>query len=368
VSGAAVIANISVYGWQVSVLVRMGRNQPLVPLARESDPGFVFVHQDAVDDGTWFYGIARDPLATGPEHLLVEHPAYRYGNGGYGLLGWLVSGGQPRAVPGALLAIALASIAVTGGVTSLLAREFGWSPWWGLLAAFHPGLVTAATALTSEALGAAVLGLSLLAWVRRRWGWAAVFLAYLCLIKQQLVLVPAGLALWEAIEYARGRLAPDWKARLTALAPCPIVFGLWMLYVREKIGIWPFLQGSDRLSYPFVGWLESLQVAAEMGTTTFHRMELGRGNLPVVVVVAALLAFGMVRAARLRTPLDPIYLLLSTLSFCLLLPNVLYLKDMTRTLALVFLLLPAVIANPRGWLEHRVSRRPREPRAVVLSP
>ena len=80
--------------------------------------------------------------------------------------------------------------------------------------------------------------------------------------------------------------------------------------------------------------MTGLQMAAEMGTTTFHRMQLGRGNLPVLIVVAGLLAFGMLRASRLRSPLDPVYLLFAGLSFCLLWPNLLYFKDMTRTLSI----------------------------------
>src|SRR5947208_3670080 len=107
VSGVAVVAVLSAYDWRISVPVRMPASEPLAQVARASDPSFVFVNKDALQDGTWFYGIARDPLAVGREHTLVQDPAYRYGHGGYGLLASLVSAGQPAAVPAAMLGRAL---------------------------------------------------------------------------------------------------------------------------------------------------------------------------------------------------------------------------------------------------------------------
>src|SRR5205823_463858 len=135
------------------------------------------------------------------------------------------------------------------------------------------------------------------------------------------LLVPAGLAMWEGVELLRHRLAPDWRLRGAALACGPIVFGLWTVYVRYRIGEWPFVQGSDRLTAPLAGWVVAIQMASEMGTTTFHRMALGQAGLPMLIVVATLLGLGAIRAVRLRTPLDAIYLLMTTIFFCLAWPN-----------------------------------------------
>ena len=61
---------------------------------------------------------------------------------------------------------ACSSIFVAGAAASLLAQAVGWSSWGGLVVALNPGLVIAVNHDTSEALGAALLLLGLVAYVR----------------------------------------------------------------------------------------------------------------------------------------------------------------------------------------------------------
>ena len=82
----AVLATVSVADWNVTVLVRMAAEEPIAPLARETDPDFAFVHYHGRGDGVSYYAIARDPLARGDEHDLIQWPAYRYGHPGYSWL------------------------------------------------------------------------------------------------------------------------------------------------------------------------------------------------------------------------------------------------------------------------------------------
>ena len=88
---------------QPSVLVRMSSSEPMAAIARETDPQFYFVQPEDHYDGSYFYAIARDPFATGPEHKLIDQAAYRYSHGGYGLLAWLVSFGRLSMIPTVLL-------------------------------------------------------------------------------------------------------------------------------------------------------------------------------------------------------------------------------------------------------------------------
>ena len=50
-AAAAVLATVSVAGWNPTVLVRMAEEQELAPLARAADPDFVFVHYHGRGDG-----------------------------------------------------------------------------------------------------------------------------------------------------------------------------------------------------------------------------------------------------------------------------------------------------------------------------
>src|SRR5207248_2841420 len=91
------------YGRGVTALVHLSGGDPLSRLVTRS---FSFVPGDAHYDGVYFYAIARDPLARGIAHKLIDSSAYRYGHPGYGWLAWLASaGGRPGAIPYALVLV-----------------------------------------------------------------------------------------------------------------------------------------------------------------------------------------------------------------------------------------------------------------------
>src|ERR1700676_4156926 len=84
------------------------------PLVREADPGFHFVSPAQHYDGTYYYAIARDLLLRGREHTLIDQATYRYGHPLHGWLAGMLSFGQARAVPAALLLLSLIGLALAG--------------------------------------------------------------------------------------------------------------------------------------------------------------------------------------------------------------------------------------------------------------
>lgn len=343
VCGGAAAVSLSVRDGRMSALVRMSGQEPMATLAREADPSFSFVQPQAHYDGVYFYAIARDPLARGRAHELIDKAAYRYGHAGYGWLAWLLSGGKASAVPAALLALSLAGVAVAAVAFSLLAVELGLSPWLGLVVAFNPGVVYATTADTSEPIALAVLALTLLAWTRGRYGWAAVALAAGCFIKEPLLLVPVGLGIWMIFDAIRGRATIRWT-RVAALAAGPVLYGGWFIYLRNVFGVWPSQQPSDEfLTAPFTGWIDSLRRAAEFATGPFETMQIGNTSVALLISVGAVLIAGMVLALRARNAIAPVFLLLALLVFSLNWLGVLYPKDLIREVSLAFALLPFVI-------------------------
>src|SRR5215210_2591898 len=156
-TGAAVAAALAAREWSPSALVHMSATEPIARLARDADSGFHFVPPGAHYDGVYFYAIARDPFARGDAHTLIDGSAYRYGHAGYGWLAGIVSLGRAELVPSALLAINLVAVAVAAFAASALARDYGWSPWGGVVVAVNPGTIFAATVDTSEALGVAMV-------------------------------------------------------------------------------------------------------------------------------------------------------------------------------------------------------------------
>ncbi|HEY7875860.1 MAG TPA: hypothetical protein VIG64_12145 [Actinomycetota bacterium] len=348
-SGLAVVATISAQSGGVSALVRIASDDPIAPLAREIDPGFRFVEPGGHYDGSFFYAIAVDPVARGEAHGLIDRSAYRYGHVGYGWAAWVLSLGQPGLVPAALLLVGLAGVAAAAAAGSLLAARFGWSPWWGgLLVAFSPGLIFSVTADTSEPLALALMGLLLLAYLNRRWAWVAVLSACACLTKEPLIAVPVGLTLWELLRTRRGDVVPDLASRVIALGIGPVVFVAWTVYLRSRFGIWPSSQTSDLITLPpFAGWIDTLSRAADQARRGDDPMQIGTAAIAILPAVGGALVAGLVRARRLRTFFDVLFLLFAVMAFSLNWLQLLAPKDLIRLMVVAFALLPAVLVEPR---------------------
>jgi hypothetical protein len=354
-SGTAVIATIARQDWKVSALVRMQEDHPLAELARATDPEFAFVPGGHFD-GVYYYAIARDPFARGEPHERIDLSSYRYGHPGYGWLGWIVSGGRARFVPGALLLVGFIGMASAAGLASRLFTNFGLSPWAGLLVAVNPGLIFAVTFDTSESVGVALLLGALLAWIEQRWVVAASLLTGLCLTKEWFLLVPLGLAIWEGIQWLRGSRAPDLRKRLMALLVGPLAFGAWYAYLAMTYGHYPYEEAGRNFDYPlFAGWVDSLKKAVDLGFGGGEAVQLSYTAVPLLVGVGGLLLFGAVVALRFRSVIDPIFVLFCTVVFMGSWVILLYPKDLIRTVTLPLVLLPVVLASRSRLPSHGAS-------------
>ena len=248
-------------------------------------------------------------------------------------------------MPGALLTVNLFAIAAAAFASSLISRDYGWTPWGGLAIAFSPGILYTVTVDTSEPLGVAAIALALLAWIRGRWGAAAVALVAACLIKEPFVVVPASLALWEAIEWARGRRPSDLGRRAAALAAGPLAFAAWQVYLRATFGELSFSGGREETTLlPFTGWWDTLDKAATLGVGDFGASQFGLAQVPLLVATGGFVLLGVFLALRVRTPFDTLYLFLAVILFSLTWRGLLFPKDLIRHLAVPIAVAPAVFA------------------------
>src|SRR5512141_1483111 len=92
-AGAAVVASLHWVAWDTSALVRMHDSLPLAKLALHDQPTFRLRGESGFYDGAYFYAIARDPVATGQAHELLDEAPYYWGHPAYGWLAWLASAG-----------------------------------------------------------------------------------------------------------------------------------------------------------------------------------------------------------------------------------------------------------------------------------
>jgi len=240
---------LSFAGWNPSVLVHLGKGEASELLARESNPDFVFVSGFSHYDGVPQYLVARDPIGRGRAHQFIDWPAYRYEHPGYSWLAALLSLGQAPLLPGVMLLTNLILLVLSAYLVSLLAADLGHSPWWGLLVALSPGLMTALAFDTTEILLAATTVLGLLLWLRGHWT-AGIVLIAACFAKELGWAVPLGLGLYEVARFVRsGAMDRFWQRqrrfrslyasvqtagllrRLAVLAIGPALSSAWFAYV-----------------------------------------------------------------------------------------------------------------------------------------
>jgi hypothetical protein len=380
-AGSGVVATwASQYGSiRPSALVHMAADEPLAAQARAADPGFRFVADVAHYDGVYYYAMARDPFARGTAHTLIDQPAYRYGHPLHGWLAGLLSAGDPRAVPTALFILSLGGLALAGWALSRLADATCGRPWLGLAVAVTPGLLFATAVSTTESLGAGLVLSALLSWQYRRWTLATLLIMLCCLDKEQYIVVPVGLALWEVLQsrrraYCRGdeRGHLDTVRRKTLAIMCgPLALALWYCYVHATLHRWPFDYETGNLGTPIRGWLQTLSYARGMSGGSFDESQLGSLTPQVLVPLAVVLAIACVAATRMRTLVDAPLLLLASITAAQGWRTLLYPHEIFRTpavvtvLAMFVLLARPAIARSSSHVEfqsvHRVGVGPTEP-------
>lgn len=348
-AGLAAFVIMEPQGFRASALVRMAAGDPISGPAVESDPEFVVYPSDHYD-GIYFYAMARDPFATGIGRTLIDLPGARYGHVLYSWVAAVLSLGQAKLIPLALLVINLTSMGVAAWAVSMLARDMGWSPWAGLMVAVNPGFLYAITVDTSEVFGSMLAVLFLLAWFRQRWILATVALVATCMAKEIFVFLPIGLGVWELLKVARGRGRADAVSRLVLLSTGPLALFIWHLYLRQALGYWAFTDDLHVLTAPFAGWAETFRLATTIGNGGggFEAVQIAAASVPLLLAVGAALLIGVGFASRLRGPLDVAFLGMALLSFSLTWRNLYFAKDMIRQMSPVLLLLPAVVAGFRS--------------------
>jgi hypothetical protein len=322
--------------WSPTALAHVNARTGMGRAARAIDPGFRTWRTGAYD-GQFYWGIAVDPLATGTLHGAIDKPSYRYGHPLYGWLGWLVSAGQARAVPVALIAIALTAITVAAGAAALLGIARRLSGWQGLFVAFNPGLISASTQDLAEPLAAALLLLALLAVVRDRRVLAWVLLALLPLAKEPLLVAILAMVCYELVARRTRR------ALVYAAALSPAV--AWWIYARVTLGAW-FTTGTTALGQPFVGWWKALSGSAG----NVHGL-LARGDdarilgVTTLVCLLVLLLLGGLSAVRRPGVLEQSYVALGLFAACLATNATAAFTTALRNTAFLLALVPFVITS-----------------------
>jgi len=339
VACVALIPTLIAAGGHPSALVRIAAGQPLAALVRAGDPGFSLVDPDARYAGGYAYAIARDPVALGQAHRLFDNAALHYAQPGYGWLAGLLSGGQARALPVALVAMNVVSFVIAAASVSMLSCALGRSGWWGALVFLNPGFIFGLTADTPEPLLIAAASVGLLLRVRRRSG-AGPLLAGACFVTQAGLLAVAGLGLFQVATWVRAARArqnsgipaavgPGRWPSLAVLALGPALYALWCVYLLVRLGSSPLPWPRP----PAFGLITALGQAGRMTFGSPLETHNASGLGPLLLVVAAVLVLAILRFWRLQGQFQTIAFVTAALTLALMTPQLLDSREFFRFFA-----------------------------------
>lgn len=227
-------------------------------------PSGALVSSPSGYDGQFFYVQALDPLLlhdSTVNALRAAREGFRLQRLGYPALAALLAGGQPGAIPFALVAVnVLLLLAVAGGF-ALYARRQGWSTLWALAVALMPGMLLATARDLSDPLAMAGLLSGLLLWRGgRRWP-AAVGLTVAVLTREVMMLAVVAVAAEACVTGYRARAtAGMWRATGARVWPVVVmpsaIFAAWQAYVMARYG---GRIGGAGLSLPLVNLVQELR-------------------------------------------------------------------------------------------------------------
>ena len=233
-------------------------------------------------DGQFYYYVARDPRQ-GWRH--VDVPAYRYQRILYPLAARVLSLGNARVLPWAMLVINVGSLASSVAIVEAMLADFGASRWYAITVGLFGGQLFSAVVGLADPLALCLTLAAMLEHGRGKRVWSATLFALAVLAKETMWIVVAAYVVHALKEgqFRRGLL-------IGGVAGVPYALWQWFLYLwLGDVGIKAGGAGATRfhvvpfgalLSLARVGWAVLALFAAVL--------------VPVIVVptVWAILASG----------------------------------------------------------------------------
>jgi len=265
--------------WQIwakghlALFMLLGSGRTGFTHAGQLPPGAMIGDPNAAGyDGQFYYRLALDPFNWSKTAFgITMDQSYRYTRIGYPFLAWLVSLGQHRFVPVALVAINLLAVAAMAYLGGVFARDSGRHALWGLVFAAYFGLVISVGRDTAEPLAEACMLGGLLAYRRARPVLATCLFTFGAITRETILFAPAAIAVIRLVDMARRGKRPGQQSRrtkgarpgladLTWVVPAA-AYGIVELAVHLVVkGQFPLLaNGSRNLAAPFTAMIDALK-------------------------------------------------------------------------------------------------------------
>ena len=212
------------------------------------------------NDAEFYWLVARDPFGDGAVFIPFQEEmgrAYRYGRILFPAIAWVLAAGQASIVPWTLMVVDVLAFGATVWLAAELCALRGRTHR-GLAVLLVPAMWVALVIAVSEPLVFALILGTYLLWLRGQRAPALLVAAALLLAREAaaVALLPI---LWRDLRERGVRVLAGW-----ALVPVPLL--AWWVYVRARVGEWPFLDDSisrrEALSPPLGGALTIVREGA----------------------------------------------------------------------------------------------------------
>jgi hypothetical protein len=241
-------------------------------------------------DGQIYQYVAAN-LGRAPQdvHPVVRErgTSLRYGRIGLPVTIWVVSAGQPSAMPYTQPLIMLAAAAAASAAAALLLPGAG--PLAPILPFVAPGFSLSIAGGYAEALGVALALWAVVFALRRRWGWCAVMLAWAILTRENTTAILVGIAAW-MIWRGSTKSVPVIAASLVPVAG-------WWVFVKQRFGYIPPLdpylrEQTNTVGTPGVALVQSFTDAASGRAAAMAAFHVGLAVAAIALARRSL--FGLI--------------------------------------------------------------------------
>lgn len=256
-------------------------------VAPQSTPTPIRLASETGYDGQFYYRLAIEPWTrTIAAHgVRLDVPAWRAQRIVYPTLAWLVSAGDARRVPVALVVVNVAAITLASLAIARLARDFGQSPSWGLIVLAAPGAMLGLARDLAEPSALLFVCCALLAAPMHQHLKLAVWLTLAALTRETTLCATLALAVAVVLAPNRWRF---WRV-LVSVAVAVVLTGVWQGIVWSWWSSAGASEGANLFSAPLAGAVDSWLTIWRTGSFRYRAIYVA--YLAQYVAIAGLLVW-----------------------------------------------------------------------------
>jgi hypothetical protein len=268
---------LSGFDWNPTATVKFAEDAVEQTRYAEELLGEVIVAPDAGHDGKFFFSQAMDPfyLEPGTHAVFLDRPTYRAQRMLYPTLASVGGLLSPMGTAWGLIVVNVVAMVMGTLFTSLVARELGISPWFGLVFVLNPGLIVALNIDGANIVAMAALMAGVYFLITDRLLFASLAMTASVLARETMLIAALGLALFW---YYKRRRIP-W---VMLIPPAAVVTWWGYVHWRLQSGV---VQDTQAVGLPLVGFVHAFQ---KWITAPDSTVDLAMGLLLLLVSIAIL--------------------------------------------------------------------------------